>query len=146
MENLYATVVTRLLASGRKEDEIVGNLVKHLKAKGRVKLLPGILSALKIQMERNKTHGATVEVSAKEEAKAAVAEETAAAEHKARRDAETKAAEEERARKDAEAKAADAEAKAADAEVKAAAEVKARQDAEARVRELEALLAAQRKG
>ena len=80
------------------------------------------------------------------QAKAADAEATAAAEHKARRDAETKAAEEERARKDAEAKAADAEAKAADAEVKAAAEVKARQDAEARVRELEALLAAQRKG
>ena len=74
MENLYATVVTRLLASGRKEDEIVGNLVKHLKAKGRVKLLPGILRALKIQMERNKTLGATVEVASKEEAKAALAE------------------------------------------------------------------------
>ncbi len=74
MENLYATVVTRLLASGRKEDEIVGNLVKHLKAKGRVKLLPGILRALKTQMERSKTLGATVEVASKEEAKTALAE------------------------------------------------------------------------
>ena len=74
MENLYATVITRLLASGKKEDEVVGNLVKHLKAKGRVKLLPGILRALKVQMERSKTLGATVEVATKEETKAALAE------------------------------------------------------------------------
>lgn len=74
MEDLYATVVTRLLAGGTKEDVIVGNLVKHLKQKGRVKLLPGILRALKIQMERSKTLGASVEVATKEGEKAALAE------------------------------------------------------------------------
>ncbi len=74
MENLYATVVTRLLASGKKEDEVVGNLVKHLKLKGRVKLLPGILRALKIQMKRSETLGASVEVATKEDSKAALAE------------------------------------------------------------------------
>lgn len=74
MEELYATVVTRLLAHGKKEDEVVKNLVAHLKEKGRVKLLPGILRSLVTLQERNRTLGATVEVAHEKDAKHALAE------------------------------------------------------------------------
>jgi len=74
MENVYATVVTRLLASGKKEDEVVKNLLAHLKEKGRLKLLPAILRALKLEEERGQTLGASVEVAREEDAKAALAE------------------------------------------------------------------------
>lgn len=74
MENLYAAALERLLAKGEKEEVVMKNLMAHLKARGRVKLLPAILRALKVTKIRSAVTGATVEVARKEDASKALSE------------------------------------------------------------------------
>ncbi len=77
MEKTYAQALNNALQNGSKEDELVASLVSHLKAEGRMKLLPAILRELKTLQARTKTLGATLEVAeesgkdkAREEARA----------------------------------------------------------------------------
>ena len=42
MEKVYAQVLTRLHSQGKKESELYTHLLRHLKEKGRLKLLPKI--------------------------------------------------------------------------------------------------------
>lgn len=65
MEKLYASAIERLLTKGVKEDAVMKNLMAHLKEKGRVKLLPSILRALKTSVERTRITGSVVEVAHK---------------------------------------------------------------------------------
>ncbi|MBY0110517.1 hypothetical protein K2Y00_00700 [Patescibacteria group bacterium] len=78
MEKVYASALERLLSQGVKEDALMKNLMTHLKARGRVKLLPAILRSLKVAQIRNTVTGATVEVARKEDAAKAL---SAAATH-----------------------------------------------------------------
>lgn len=47
MEKVYADALTSAVKKGGNEDTLVSNLLAHLKAEGRIKLLPGILRELK---------------------------------------------------------------------------------------------------
>lgn len=71
MKTLYAEAITRLLAKGIDEALLVKNLVAHLKSVGRMKLLPGIRSELKVLQVRNTVHEAHIEVARKEDTKSA---------------------------------------------------------------------------
>lgn len=73
MTGLYATALARLLEKGVVEDALVKNLVLHLKERGRMKLLPGIVRELKILKARSTTTGVTLEVARKEESEKALA-------------------------------------------------------------------------
>ena len=71
MEKAYAQALLNALQKGTSEDELVSSLTKHLKAVGRMKLLPAILRELVMLRARTRTLGATLEVaseSAKSEA------------------------------------------------------------------------------
>ncbi len=78
MKALYAQALTRLLGKGVSEEALVKNLVLHLRSRGRMKLLPGILRELNILKERSKVTGAKLEVAREEDtasAKAAASKE-----------------------------------------------------------------------
>ena len=77
MENVYAAAIERLLSQGVKEDALMKNLMTHLKARGRVKLLPAILRSLKVNQVRSTVTGASVEVARKEDATKALSEAAA---------------------------------------------------------------------
>ena len=67
MEGLYAQVLARLLGKGVGEEAVVKNLLAHLKGRGRLKLLPGILRELKILKARSVTTGPTLEIARAED-------------------------------------------------------------------------------
>lgn len=62
MEETYAHAIHNALKKGKNEDELVSSLMKHLKAEGRMKLLPAILRSLRTLQARTATLGASVEV------------------------------------------------------------------------------------
>jgi F0F1-type ATP synthase delta subunit len=62
MKHLYAKAISKLQAEGKNEDELVSNLVTHLKARGRTKLLPGILQELKTLQARKASSEGVLEV------------------------------------------------------------------------------------
>ena len=68
MTGLYAKALARLLEKGASEDMLVKNLVAHLRERGRMKLLPGIVRELETLKARSATTGATLEVAKKEDA------------------------------------------------------------------------------
>jgi len=74
MEKQYAQALQNTLDKGAKEDEVVSSLMKHLKAAGRVKLLPAILRELKALQARTQTLGATVEVALEKDKELALRE------------------------------------------------------------------------
>ncbi|MEK7511301.1 MAG: F0F1 ATP synthase subunit delta [Patescibacteria group bacterium] len=78
MEKVYADALTSALTKGEDEQSLVANLMKHLEAKGRLKLLPGILRELKSRQVRVRKNAPVLEVAsesampeAKKEAEAA---------------------------------------------------------------------------
>lgn len=74
MEKTYAQALYNALQKGSKEDELVSSLMQHLKAEGRLKLLPAILRELKTLQARTRTLGATLEVATESGKAAAFAE------------------------------------------------------------------------
>ena len=74
MEKLYAKAIENLLAKGTDAKKLVTNLSAHLKASGRMKLLPGILRELKILEAYKAKLAPTVEVAHEKEGHRALAE------------------------------------------------------------------------
>ena len=62
MEKIYADALKRSVAKGGNEDTLVTNLLAHLKAEGRMKLLPGILRELRSQQVREDKRAPMLEV------------------------------------------------------------------------------------
>jgi len=62
MQKVYAEALMRARSRGENEETLVSNLVKHLKEKGRLKLLPGILSELKDREVRAKKLSPVLEI------------------------------------------------------------------------------------
>ena len=73
MEKIYAQAIENLLAKGGDEKKVVAQLTAHLKATGRVKILPGILAELRVLEARKAKLAPSVEVASEKEAAAAVA-------------------------------------------------------------------------
>lgn len=74
MEKTYAQALQRLLArEGAKEKHVLDQLFAHLKATGRMKLLPGIARELQKEQMYAKSDEAHVEVAHKDESHAALA-------------------------------------------------------------------------
>lgn len=74
MEKVYAQAIENLLAKGGEEKNVVKDLTAHLKATGRMKLLPRILRELKV-LEARKGHlTSVVEVASEKEAHHALSE------------------------------------------------------------------------
>ena len=73
MEKEYAFALSRQIASGRDEEVLVANLVAHLKAEGRMKLLPGIVRELKALGARHAKLAPQLEVASEGERDAALA-------------------------------------------------------------------------
>ena len=78
MNRLYAKALWKVKEKGVDDTTLVSNLMKHLRERGREKLLPGILRELKVLKEQEKYQKGVVEVaresektSAKEAAKSA---------------------------------------------------------------------------
>ena len=75
MEKLYAKAIDELSRrEGAKAKELVAQLVAHLSATGRSKILPGILRELKVLEARRAKHAPFVEVASAAEAEWALAE------------------------------------------------------------------------
>lgn len=75
MEKTYAQALHSLLAKeGAKEKEIFDQFIAHLKAKGRMKLLPGIKRELEKAAMQNRSSEAQVEVAHAGESAGALAE------------------------------------------------------------------------
>jgi F0F1-type ATP synthase delta subunit len=72
LQTTYAKAIDRLVASGTNQGGIADSLVAHLKSRGRLKLLPGILNELKASEARHKTSDARVEVASEKESAAAL--------------------------------------------------------------------------
>lgn len=67
MEKLYADALKSAVAKGGSEDTLVTNLLAHLKAEGRMKLLPGILRELRSQQVRGEKLAPMLEVASEDE-------------------------------------------------------------------------------
>jgi hypothetical protein len=67
MESTYASALVNRVASGQDEAHAVKSLVANLKATGRMKLLPHILTELKQLRARSAKRGARVEVASEHE-------------------------------------------------------------------------------
>ncbi len=79
MEKLYAKALNELARKdGAKLKELVAQLMSHLTATGRTKLLPGILRELKVIEARAAKLAPSVEVASEKEAAHALAEAKAA--------------------------------------------------------------------
>ncbi len=78
MEKEYALALARQIAQGSDEQKLVDGLVTHLKAEGRMKLLPGILRELKNLEARNSALAPIVEIASESEKAAALAAAKAA--------------------------------------------------------------------
>jgi hypothetical protein len=75
MEKEYAQALHSLLTrEGANEKHVLDQLFAHLKAAGRMKLLPGIARELQKVQQRARSEGTLVEVAHKDEAHAALAE------------------------------------------------------------------------
>lgn len=74
MERAYAQAITAQVSKGADESALFANLVTHLKAKGRMKLLPKILAELTALKARSRVSATTVEVASEKESDAALAE------------------------------------------------------------------------
>ncbi len=70
----YAHAIHRLIESGSDEAKLGDTLVAHLKASGRMKLLPGILAELNANAKRGAMVADTVEVAHEADAHVALAE------------------------------------------------------------------------
>ncbi len=77
----YAHAISRLIASGTDEGKLGDTLVAHLKASGRMKLLPGILAELTATKARNASVAPSVEVAHEKDAAAALLEAKAEGVH-----------------------------------------------------------------
>lgn len=73
MEKEYALALSRQLKAGIDEKKLVDGLVAHLKAEGRMKLLPGILRELKALEARQRTLAPSLEVASEAEKASALA-------------------------------------------------------------------------
>ncbi|MDB5264642.1 MAG: hypothetical protein JWN64_213 [Parcubacteria group bacterium] len=62
MEKEYAQAIIELSKKGENQKILADSLVAHLKAEGRIKLLPGILRQLKHEEARTKKLAPTLEV------------------------------------------------------------------------------------
>ena len=67
MKKLYAQALHRVKDKGVDEETLITNLMKHLKEKGREKLLPGILRELKVLKEQQKYQKGMIEVARESE-------------------------------------------------------------------------------
>lgn len=73
MEKVYADALMSAVQKGGNEDTLVSNLLAHLKAEGRMKLLPGILREMKRMQVREEKLAPVLEVASVEEKAAALA-------------------------------------------------------------------------
>lgn len=71
MNTLYAKALQRVSEKGVDDTTLISNLMKHLREKGREKLLPGILRELKILKEQEKYKKGVLEVARESEKKSA---------------------------------------------------------------------------
>ena len=62
MQATYAKAIDRLISSGLNGGKVGDNLVLHLKQRGRMKLLPGILAELKAYQAQRSAVASKVEV------------------------------------------------------------------------------------
>lgn len=75
MEKVYAQALQSLLSKeGANETQILDQLFAHLKATGRMKLLPGIKRELQKAQDRTHMQEAQIEVAHKDESDVAIAE------------------------------------------------------------------------
>ncbi len=74
MEKEYAQALAESITQGADEKVLADGLIKHLKAEGRSKLLPGILRELKRLDERAQKLAPSVEVASESESKEALRE------------------------------------------------------------------------
>ena len=72
MEKEYALVLSKQLENGMDEEKLVAGLVGHLKAEGRMKLLPGIVRELKNLHARTSALLPTIEIASESEKAAAL--------------------------------------------------------------------------
>lgn len=72
MERAYAQAIKAQVSKGADESALFSNLIAHLKAKGRVKLLPKILAELRSQEARTRSTEATLEVASEKESENAL--------------------------------------------------------------------------
>lgn len=68
----YATALKRLVADGGDEKKLGDSLIAHLKERGRLKLLPGILAELTADAAKQKKFAPLVEVASEKESAAAL--------------------------------------------------------------------------
>ena len=74
MVRAYAKAIDLLIRErGMKEDEVFTKLTEHLKATGRLKLLPQLLSELRRIEKRNEAHAPVLEAASEKEVKEAEA-------------------------------------------------------------------------
>jgi F0F1-type ATP synthase delta subunit len=78
MQKEYAFALSRQVAHGADEETLVRNLVAHLGASGRMKLLPGILRELRALEARQEKLAPSVEAASEGEKSAALAAASAA--------------------------------------------------------------------
>ena len=73
MVTAYAKAIDSLVRKGMPEKEVFEKLRTHLKASGRMKILPQLLRELRMQEERKSTRAVVLEVASSEEIKEAEA-------------------------------------------------------------------------
>ncbi len=66
-QKIYAKALLSALQNGGDEEKILSELFSHLKAEGRMKLLPGILRELRVQLARKNNLKANLEVASEGE-------------------------------------------------------------------------------
>jgi len=74
MHTAYARAIQALLKKGTSEAQLVTALFKHLKDTGRVKLLPGIVHALREQQQKNAFENPLLEIAKKDDTAEALRE------------------------------------------------------------------------
>lgn len=74
LERTYATALQNALSQGTDAAKLVDGLVAHLKATGRMKLLPRIKKMLVEAQARSKKNSAVLEIARKEDEVSAIAE------------------------------------------------------------------------
>ncbi|HYF29414.1 MAG TPA: hypothetical protein VEA36_03580 [Candidatus Paceibacterota bacterium] len=78
MEKVYAEALERSVLKGGDEGQLFAGLMRHLKAVGRLKLLPGILRELRARQSRLAKLAPSVEVASTAEKAVALKEAKAA--------------------------------------------------------------------
>lgn len=73
MHATYAHAIDRLISSGLDQGKLGDNLVLHLKERGRMKLLPGILAELRTYQAKRSTVASKVEVAHEKDSARALA-------------------------------------------------------------------------